>query len=586
MPSTWNFPRRRHLLLQTVMCTLLGGTVALAALVDYRLHEALYIPLANSIVDGPITFRLPAGWKTSVQSDDSGSVTQMAVEPTPGGGRVLSLSRQRVDRLMPPVEYLHISGRLAGNMREQPADTLNIDGWPAQIMAWLGMRRSGESAVETEAVLCCVILPDYQAITLRLDKPSPMDAADRRLIREVLESLSFTGLDHPGSGRLDLGAGDWVDVPSDFTVFPQPDPLRRDRMVVSQGQWISAQFIPIALADQPVESLRQLLAADEHQDSRDPAEAKRWLFAQISQSDQNHWIIQEPIEPEILVHHLATLTTNAKGQGLLVVLTTISPATDADLDQAWTELENEIHLDGSANMDDLLRTGAAAVADKPPLAQPPRQEWQIWQRGGSAQGWTIQGGDTASRIRVRQSRLRNWEGTVTQMLEQTSPLRRSGDYSIQVQRSDAEAEPFSRFGNLFQENTNVSDTISMMAGMLESTTVDRSPAFVPSAALGGWLASLPDKPLALWTDRFVGVESELLLSPVLLLVRPIHSASPALRCLEVELSGTGQLSRWYFQPDGTLDHAEFPGNLTMRPSAADKVQSALGNDPRFSIQGR
>jgi hypothetical protein len=237
-------------------------------------------------------------------------------------------------------------------------------------------------------------------------------------------------------------------------------------------------------------------------------------------------------------------------------------------------------------LDGLLATGGAAVAANAPLSGPPPQGWELWWRGGSAQGWTLEAADPSGKARLRQSRWRNWEGTVTRILEQCSPLERPGDYSIQIQRSDAEAEPFSPFVNLFEQSTNIADTVSTMVGMLEPTVVARSPAFVPSAALGGWLAKLPDKPLALWTDRFASTRAELALSPLLLLVRPMDSPVRDLRCVQVEVSGTGQLSRWYFRTDGGLDHADFPGKLTVRPSTLAQVQSAMGNDPRLSVQSR
>jgi len=82
------------------------------------------------------------------------------------------------------------------------------------------------------------------------------------------------------------------------------------------------------------------------------------------------------------------------------------------------------------------------------------------------------------------------------------------------------------------------------------------------------------------------VQAELLFTPLLLLVHPVDSAAKDLRCFEVELNGTGQLSRWYFRSDGGLDHADFPGKLTCRPSMLAQVQSAMGNDPRLTVQSR
>jgi hypothetical protein len=50
--------------------------------------------------------------------------------------------------------------------------------------------------------------------------------------------------------------------------------------------------------------------------------------------------------------------------------------------------------------------------------------------------------------------------------------------------------------------------------------------------------------------------------------------------VQIEANGSGQSSRWYYK-DGTLDHAELPGGLMIRPSTAREIKASFA-DPRLT----
>src|ERR1700677_2816281 len=89
MPRDPYFPRWRHLLMQVVMWLILGGTLALAALLDRHLRLGQIINFSAPITEGPITFSLPDGWKTFSRQGEGDGVSHIAtqtvkgIDPTP-----------------------------------------------------------------------------------------------------------------------------------------------------------------------------------------------------------------------------------------------------------------------------------------------------------------------------------------------------------------------------------------------------------------------------------------------------------------------------------------------------------------------
>ncbi|MGD0138769.1 MAG: hypothetical protein ABSD28_07835, partial [Tepidisphaeraceae bacterium] len=179
--------------------------------------------------------------------------------------------------------------------------------------------------------------------------------------------------------------------------------------------------------------------------------------------------------------------------------------------------------------------------------------------------------------------------TATAVLQQWGTSGDSGPWAS-MKRSDAESNLDDPLLPLFEQSTNVSDWITTIVrdrgGSEAPTNIRFNPdAFVLSRYLPGLLARVSARPTAFWTDRFPAVEAELFPSPLLLLARRVDEGH-GLRCVEAQVNGAGWLSRWYFQANAALDHADFAGDLHLRPSSEAEVEAAFAGDRRLTIQPR
>src|ERR1700728_4567356 len=136
MPRSPYFPRWRNLLMQMAMWLILGATVALAAILDRHLRLGQIIEFAPPVTDGPITFSLPAGWKTWTRQDEGDGSAYVATDSTAGVDRTPTTSSQRIPHLMPPAEYILRALPVSGDLSRDDFKSLSIDGWPAQNIRW------------------------------------------------------------------------------------------------------------------------------------------------------------------------------------------------------------------------------------------------------------------------------------------------------------------------------------------------------------------------------------------------------------------------------------------------------------------
>jgi hypothetical protein len=352
--------------------------------------------------------------------------------------------------------------------------------------------------------------------------------------------------------------------------------------IADDGGWISAVFVPVAVPGrEPSLSLVAGLSAREQLDSRDPGLAERWLGAEITVQGPNHWTISPQDAPNEAVapRRIAHLLTGDGGWGLLVILSAEPPATRADLDHLWDELSAGIHVPKSDPLAADLQKGAglASTARQAPAFEP----WSIWTHGSTPIGFTSCDPKYPLRYTARQ----NWNGSVTAVVQQWGTGSDSTPIAL-MKRFDAESDPGDPLISLFDEATTVSDAITTIihdrTGREISTSMAANPAFVLSRYLPMLLGQVT-APTAFWTDRFPGVEGEKFPSPVLLLARKVEDAN-GLTTIEAEVNGTGSVSRWYFHADGSFDHADFAGDLHLRPASRGEVESAFAGDRRLTIQ--
>jgi hypothetical protein len=597
MPLAWYFPRWRQLLMQLVMWIVLGATVVLAAILDRHLRLGQIVELSAPVADGPLSFSLPAGWKSWTRQAEGDGSAHVATDSVAGVTRTLIISRQRVPHPIPPAEFILRAESLPSDGGGHEFQGVTIDHWPGQSTHWAAQRGPLDAGGELLFSVCsAVVLPGDEGIMIRLDKNAPFDAADQRVYHQILDQVRISTTRPSEGATVQLAANVTATIPGDLLVYPQSDPLRIERMaaaITDEGGWISADFVPVAIPTipehQPTASLLAGLAAREQLDALDPALADVWIDAQVASVEPNHWTFtpRDPANDAAAPRRIAHLIAGDGGWGLIVVLSAEPPAGRADLDHLWDELSANVHVGKSPSLVAALQAGAALV---PPAMPPaPGDAWGTWTRGSVPIGFTHEFSDHDAKYLFRYTVRRNWNATATAVLQQWGTSGDSGPWAS-MKRSDAESNLDDPLLPLFEQSTNVSDWITTIVrdrgGSEAPTNIRFNPdAFVLSRYLPGLLSRVGARPTAFWTDRFPAVEAELFPSPLLLLARRVDEGH-GLRCVEAQVNGVGWLSRWYFQANATLDHADFADDLHLRPSSEAEVEAAFAGDRRLTIQPR
>jgi hypothetical protein len=588
MTPNWYFARWRHLLMQMAMWLALGASVALAAMLDYHLRRGQIVTLSTPVTDGSLTFQLPGGWKSWTRQSEGDATAHVATDSVAGITRSLIISRQRVPHTMAPAEYILRALPITGNLKTDDFKGLVIDGWPGQSITWASHRGSLAAGEEFQFTNCsAIVLPGNEAIMIHMDKNAPFDAADERLYRQVLENIHISTPGPTDGGTIQLDTNITVAVPSDIRLYPQADPLCSERSVaqITDGNgWISAEFLPVAVPEnQPSPSLLAGLAAREQLDPFHASLANAWLTADVAAQAPNHWTItpQENVSDAVSPRRIAHLLTGDGGWGVIVILSAEPPASLKDLEHLWEELSGNIRL--GKKMPTLGAELAAGSNVASSAALPAHSDnWWMWLRGAVPVGFTQDFADHDGKYVFRYTVRRNWNGTATAVLQRWGLSDETGPWSRMI-RSDAEANLNDPQVPLFDQTTTIGDTITTIihdrGGHENSADSPRSTAFLLSRYLPWTLIRVGASPSALWTDRFPGVEAELFPSPLLLLANRIQAGT-----IQTQVNGTGRLAQWNFRADGTFDHADFEGDLHLRPSSQAEVEAAFAGDHRLTTQ--
>lgn len=111
--------------------------------------------------------------------------------------------------------------------------------------------------------------------------------------------------------------------------------------------------------------------------------------------------------------------------------------------------------------------------------------------------------------------------------------------------------------------------------------------FVPAGWLTAIMCKLSPQPMILQTESIPTPECIPIMLPLKLIVMPVPTTKLAddgrtpLRCITVEASGTGELSRYYLRPDGSIDSIDFPNDLQQIRSDEATVKFEFGSEPRM-----
>jgi hypothetical protein len=171
MPLAWYFPRWRQLLVQMVMWIALGATVVLAAILDRHLRLGQIVELSAPITDGPLSFSLPAGWKSWTRQAEGDGSAHVATDSVAGVTRTLIISRRRVPHPIPPAEFILRAESPPGDGGGHEFQGVTIDHWPGQSIHWAAQRGPLDAGGELLFSVCsAVVLPGDEGIMIRLDK--------------------------------------------------------------------------------------------------------------------------------------------------------------------------------------------------------------------------------------------------------------------------------------------------------------------------------------------------------------------------------------------------------------------------------
>ncbi len=578
--------------MQASMWLVLAGTVGLAALVDGHLERALYPAQTDPIVDGPITFRLPRSGPIKEKIDGASSVHSVTNNEA---GWSLTVVRQHLDVVVPPLEYLQLSKVLGENRLGNSAlHKEEIDGWPA---VWVGgetVRNTPEGYEQSQSVTYCTVLPTRDAVMVRLESSEAIDHAELRVVHQALDSIRVAMT--PAAAPIVLEGGARVTLPEGFDVYCQDDVLQKDRTIVAhRGDvgWVSAQFVPMLLGGDRIAAAKTAIGAYEHFSAAEPALTGSWLGAQVTEEAPGRWRITPAQVPGDLTRRWAYVLGGKRSEGLIVVLTAASPANEQDINQAWSALDGKIQMGQAIEPAAMFAAGTRASQGMQ-FTPTAGENWWLWSRGSQSLGWTREFNNLTNGESLRDTIMRNWEGGARKIAQDCWPAENGSGIIAEMIRQEATLQPSVVVRYRFQQRTILAgDATNTRIDFMGTTSQPLSweafgPAIVPSNRLPTLLAHLDKEPAAIWTDRFWGLEGELMAAPLLLATHPISSPNPALRGVEVEAEGTGICSQWFFKSDNTLDHANFPGDVVLTPNSKDQVSAQISGDSELAavLHGR
>ena len=201
--------------------------------------------------------------------------------------------------------------------------------------------------------------------------------------------------------------------------------------------------------------------------------------------------------------------------------------------------------------------------------------------------------ETANFARSRETRYGGADRSVMLVTEQWDGDPAMKTYLYQMKRSvsigdnDGERYVVSASQVTRLDQNKLAWNLSNKEGGDQLNSQPRPDNYIP----GGWLASLvgqlSDKPMILTTDVFVSDQGLGIPSAIRLIVTPggptqyLDKNQKPLRCVSIENNGQGEISRWYFNSDGSLESVDYPENLRLTRTDASGIKFDFVRDPRM-----
>jgi hypothetical protein len=207
MPRSWQYPRLRRILVPTIMWLVLAGAVGIAALVSRQRTQSQHIDLSNRITIDAITIQLPNKWAIIPDGDNLGAIIRESGDSDQQ--RALMIRLYPVPPNLTSAEFLTRSG-LFREPAPSPTDDetqedlppLSQEPQPIEIAGSPGILRKAlrsypptpadPEETQREELIAAAVLPNHQAIVLRLYCPPDTDEENTTLLHRLTAAISLT----------------------------------------------------------------------------------------------------------------------------------------------------------------------------------------------------------------------------------------------------------------------------------------------------------------------------------------------------------------------------------------------------------
>jgi hypothetical protein len=604
-------PLRRHVM-QLVVWLMLGATIGLAALVGHMRRNWGASALSNRpLVIQDLSVRLPAGWR--MHSDVHHDARVVAAVAEPGSeetARIVSVYLETGGEDLSPLEYLVRDFDLQPPAPDGPEsdslvpgiETIAFGPWPGvMVSATVPIPGHGEQTTG-KVLLACAVLPSGRAVIVRLEGLGEPEPGDRELMQQIAQSVRMSGepaLSRPGQ-EMEVG-GVKLRAPANFSLVTPIDLDRTDRVLwyvpppaasasagSNDADWGAIEIVPCLLPPR-LDSAAAAIKLESEFATMLLVRDRRWRRAKMSLIG-NGRLRADPPNPAEIFSARAYLVAEKSGQCVMVVLR----GTPQTFDDTWKKLEPTIKFAASSEASELAAAGAAETARlreerlKALLADQRHDNWWIWSNPSANRqlGWTHLAWKSDEFAAESETRLKPSEQRMILVTDDWSASVDLSQYRCESSRSDSvEASA----GSLHQAVELRRGTL-LMGAIGDSRSAARwktaaPPQFVPGALVPLMIGKLSATPLLLSSDSFLGYEGIMPPGPLTLIVRPAGENSSSsegeaikLRVVSVEVSGSGQISRWYLQQDGQLDHIEFAGGVRRTKSTQTAVKFEFAHD--------
>lgn len=591
------------------MWLIFAATLSLAALVNYQQRQARRIILAPPAAHGDLKVRLPLHWRSTSRTEEQPLVVitaQESDEENEEYGRRLTILRQRTGAMISPAEYLLRNGWIDETALVAPESESSdlpsfqrteVAGWPGVMIAHELSQHPLESPepITRKQVIACTVLPSGQAITVNLQGWGRSDWSDLDLVKRVAEQLVIEPQIKPDKtgGEVTLSGGIQLSVPEKFLALPAPDPNRiaRDLLLEDpQTAWTAVELVPcILLPGQTPASLLTVREGD-------------WSGAVVKEEQPGRWRIDPPDTPAAGLFPVRAYVARDESNQALLAIFRGGLRENSHFDSAWETISQSLRFSGPPDLTGWLQAGteeATRLSDiglDELIGKRGGEQWWLWayETPEHYLGWTHSEYDPAQWTGRQETRWRRGDRHLLRVIQEWRGEPDMKAYLTKMERHDASARAEAPFSAAFAHLTQLQEDVLTMTLVapgkpLAAWKTAPPPQYIP----GGWLphlmGQLSDRPMILRTEWFTGYEWIIPLEPLILLIVPssefpktAEGQGQPMRCLTIQVNGSGQISRWYFDSDGELASADFADGIHLLPSDPQRIGFDFGNDERMT----